>query len=194
MTAERRTRNTPVVLMAAGLGLLAAALLWSYLRPGLWLLDLVVVPAVWLALAAGLALLLAGAVMRGRHSARAAAGPAALVVGAVALCVLIGPWWQITPKSWFVTHRGLYELALRTDPGTSYYGTSLPAHLRFLTAGGTVSGNPQGARFFPQWIGVPDDAGGYWYSPGRSPAGYDMYGMVCDAPVSLGDDWWMCGI
>ena len=49
-------------------------------------------------------------------------------------------------------------------------------------------------RFFPQWIGIPDDAGGYIYSPSGSPAQADMYGMICSNPVDLGDGWWTCGL
>ena len=48
--------------------------------------------------------------------------------------------------------------------------------------------------FFPQWMGIPDDAGGYIWSPGASPEGVDLYGMLCQAPVNLGDGWWMCGM
>ena len=39
-----------------------------------------------------------------------------------------------------------------------------------------------------------DDAGGYWYAPGASPAGHDMYGMICEEPVDLGGGWGECGM
>jgi len=95
--------------------------------------------------------------------------------------------------AWFTVHRPLFDLALETDPGTDYYGNELPAPLRFLTADGRVS-NDNGNIFFAQWLGIPDDAGGYIYNPGQSPEGADLYGLFCQDPVDLGGGWWMCGL
>ena len=47
--------------------------------------------------------------------------------------------------------------------------------------------------FFPQWVGVPDDAGGYVYSP-VSPEGADLYGPPCHQPHRLGGGWWTCNL
>ncbi|GAB08842.1 hypothetical protein GOARA_021_00790 [Gordonia araii NBRC 100433] len=96
-------------------------------------------------------------------------------------------------------YRPLYNAALSADPGDDMYGNLLPLHLRYLAANGRMSGSTggisaDGIRFFPQWIGVPDDAGGFLYSPSGSPEGYDMYGMQCRGPVALGGGWWMCGM
>ncbi|QCX28815.1 hypothetical protein [Nocardioides jishulii] len=81
----------------------------------------------------------------------------------------------------------------------AYYGDALPDSLDHLTANGLVAkeddptGEPE-AFFFVQWFGIPDDAGGYWWSPRASPSGQDMFGMACLKPVDLGGGWWMCGM
>ena len=73
------------------------------------------------------------------------------------------------------------------------YYVELPHNFDAFTAGGLTScwGD---AVFLPQWSGIPDDAGGYWYSPGESPDGWDMWGMLCKNPVDLGEGWWTCGM
>ncbi|MBF0688990.1 MAG: hypothetical protein IR158_14640 [Cellulomonas sp.] len=48
--------------------------------------------------------------------------------------------------------------------------------------------------FFPQWTGIPDDAGGFFHMRSGSPAGLDMRGWTCADPVHLDGDWWACGM
>ncbi|MFT3661800.1 MAG: hypothetical protein QM809_10475 [Gordonia sp. (in: high G+C Gram-positive bacteria)] len=181
-------------LLGLGLLLWLVAMVHSYARTSLWVLDLAVVSLMWLCAVAGLVCLVVGAVRLGRRSRGRTAAAAALIAVVLLITTVVGAWWPLSPRTWFATHRALYRQALSTDPGHDYYGAPLPAHLRFLSAGGRVSGDRDSARFFPQWIGVPDDAGGYWHSPAGSPAGYDMYGLRCRDPIALGDDWWMCGL
>lgn len=111
----------------------------------------------------------------------------------VVVTVVVNSTWKVAPRTWFAMHRPLFERALETDPGDGYYGNQLPGWLQFLVAEGRVS-NRGGSRFFPQWIGIPDDAGGYLYDPNESPAGADLYGDICTNPVDLGGGWWMCGL
>ena len=77
----------------------------------------------------------------------------------------------------------------------SYYGPDLPSDLALLSSTGFVSFGGGGSIFFPQWSGIPDDAGGYWYLPGDgSPEGWDMWGMWCTEPLPIEPHWWSCGI
>jgi hypothetical protein len=69
----------------------------------------------------------------------------------------------------------------------------LPKQYAAFTAGGLTSCWRE-TVFLPQWSGIPDDAGGYWYSRDESPEGWDMWGMLCSDPVDLGDGWWKCGM
>ena len=99
-------------------------------------------------------------------------------------------------RAWFQDHRADFERAaadLPDDCCEEYYGEALPGDLRYLTVDGRVS-RFDGDLFFPQWKALVDDAGGYWYAPGASPAGHDMYGMICEDPVDLGGGWWECGM
>lgn len=73
------------------------------------------------------------------------------------------------------------------------YYVELPKEYAPFTAGGLTSCWEE-VVFLPQWSGIPDDAGGFWYSPYRSPEGFDMWGMICRDPVDLGDGWWTCGM
>jgi len=100
-------------------------------------------------------------------------------------------WVQVSPRWWFATHRPFYALARHHEPADG--GSSLPIPLRGLTADGDSTPAEQGI-FFPQWFGVPDDAGGYFWSPDASPKGEDMAGMLCRSPIDLGGGWWMCGM
>lgn len=185
-------RTYGVRTFVVGMVLWSISMAHSYLRLNLWILDLVIVPLMWTCFVVGVVCIAAGLI--GMRSARGAIA-AVLVVPTVALVTtLIGAWWWVSPKAWFASHRALYDHALTVKLSDDYYGY-LPVHLRFLTERGLVSERGRGeARFFPQWTGIPDDAGGFWHSPSGSPAGFDMYGMVCAKPVSLGGDWWMCGL
>lgn len=129
----------------------------------------------------------------------------AVPVGGLLVIVMCFNWSVIAPRWWFATHRPFYEAAVSASVDSSdYYGEPLPIPLRWLSADGNVSsqcavcdgGGPDAPRalFFAQWFGIPDDAGGYAYSPDRRPAGMDMFGMACLDPVDLGDGWWMCGM
>lgn len=176
--------------VVTGLVLWAASMVHSYLRLNLWILDFVVVPTMWICLVAGFAMVIVGFAGRGR---RGLLGVFTVVPVMTLVTVVIGAWWWISPRAWFASHRALYEQALTVEIGDGYYGR-LPMHLRFLTERGFASQWSDGARFFPQWTGIPDDAGGFIHSPSGSPEGRDMYGMGCSDPVSLGGDWWMCGL
>lgn len=109
----------------------------------------------------------------------------------VVLAVIAGFNWSVlAPRAWFETHRALYDLTTNDAMGGDYYGTSL-GWLRPLTASGNAS-RTETDLFYPQWIGIPDDAGGYLWSPSASPAGVDLYGTICVDPVDLGGGWWLC--
>jgi hypothetical protein len=175
--------------LLAGLGCWAVGFAWHWWRPGsLWLLDLFVIPFTALLYLGGLVLVIVAVVRSRRLLALVTLVPALIVA-----TVVVNPTWRHAPRTWFALHRPLYQRALETDPGSDYYGAKLPVPLRFLTEGGQVSEH-DGSRFFPQWIGIPDDAGGYLYSPHGSPEGVDLYGMSCTGPVDLGGGWWMCGM
>ncbi|WP_299931679.1 hypothetical protein [uncultured Nocardioides sp.] len=142
--------------------------------------------ALWLALAAGSRALL-----------RPLGDRAGTVVGVLTL-VLALPllnWVSVAPQLWFQAHRPAYDAALEVSPGAGdgYYGTDLPPEWRWLSVDGRIV-EKDGMLFFPQWYGIPDDGGGYFHSRTGSPAGTDMAGMLCRAPVNLGDGWWMCGM
>lgn len=102
----------------------------------------------------------------------------------------------IDHRAWFEDHRDDFDRAAAGLPDEcceAYYGDALPDDLRHLTVNGRVS-KLGDDLFFPQWIALVDDAGGYWYSPDDSPEGHDMYGMICEDPTDLGDGWWSCGM
>ena len=73
-----------------------------------------------------------------------------------------------------------------------YYGPTLPQDLQHLSVTDRVSIYNDGSFFVPRWTGIPDDAGGIWWSQ-MSPEFRDMYGMACIEPVDLNGDWWLCG-
>lgn len=176
------------VLLWSGLVSWLTAFWWYWSRTSLWFMDIVVGPLMAMLYLFGV-VAVAVALIRGRHWVAAAIVVPALVV----VTVFVNSVWAFAPRAWFALHRQLFETALETDPGPEYYGNELPWHLRFLSVHGRVS-DQAGSRFFPQWIGIPDDAGGYLYNPVRSPSGADLYGMVCRNPIDLGHGWWMCGL
>jgi hypothetical protein len=178
------------LLLGVGLALWLGGFVWHWSRPSLWILDLLVVPVAavlyWFGFVA-----VVFAVIAGRRWVTVMT----LVPVLVILTILVNPMWRVAPRTWFMLHRPLFNVALETDPGPDYYGNKLPLPLRFLTADGRVSDEEQnGSRFFAQWFGIPDDAGGYVYSPGKSPEGASLYGLFCRGPVDLGGGWWMCGL
>ena len=145
------------------------------------------------------------------------------VLGAAALKWIWGRWWVAVlallvtgslayvtlddsaarrgltadPQGWFEDHRDEFDEAARRARvsccGSTYIGNDLPDSLDHLTARGTLT-RESGALFFAQWLGIPDDAGGYWYSPDESPVGNEMFGTSCSQPIDLGQGWWMCGM
>ncbi|GAA5119595.1 hypothetical protein GCM10023339_33590 [Alloalcanivorax gelatiniphagus] len=180
--------------VVAVLRVLGVVLLWSVgvataffpLFFGGTLVSVALSVVLWLALVAG-----CGALLR-------PLGRRARTVGVVLTVVLAAPllnWVAVAPELWFHTHRLAYDAAAEAaspDSG-SYYGTDLPPVWRWLTVDGRVV-EKDGALFFPQWYGIPDDGGGYFFSRAGSPAGAAMAGMRCQTPTSLGDGWWMCGM
>ncbi|MCV7314640.1 hypothetical protein H7J77_03645 [Mycolicibacillus parakoreensis] len=186
-TNSRSARRGSTVFVTALVAWLLG-FLWCWFRPGSqWIFDLVIVPAMLTLFSAGL--LVAVAVAARRRTWRRVVIAAAMVIASV----VVNPGWMVAPRACFLLHRPLFTRALHVDPGQDYYGRQLPTHLRMLTVEGKVV-QRDGTRFFPQWIGIPDDAGGYLYSPQRSPRGVDLFGMICTHPVDLGDGWWMCGL
>jgi hypothetical protein len=124
------------------------------------------------------------------------------VLAALALIFSLASAWATytyNARAYYVLHRPQFLLlgyaldhpsSRQTEP--SYYGSSLPFFAINLSVTGLASGDSQGV-FLPQWVGIPDDAGGFWDTR-ESPAGADMYGMLCADPVPLGDNWWSCGM
>ncbi|MGA5543793.1 hypothetical protein ACPCIR_18230 [Mycobacterium sp. NPDC051198] len=161
---------------------------WHWSRTSWWILDILMIPLMGALYVLGLAAVVFAAVKGRRWVVLATVVPVLAVV-----TVVVNSGWMVAPRAWFAMHRPLFDQALETDPGKAYYGNQLPVSLRFLVAEGRVS-NRGGSRFFPQWIGIPDDAGGYLYDPIESPEGADLYGDICRNPVDLGDGWWMCGL
>lgn len=101
------------------------------------------------------------------------------------------------PRATFVAlEHGLHDVAraheqLQRDEQNGR--ADLPRRLQHLSVTSSVAlAGP--AIFVPRWSGIPDDAGGYWYSPDGSPQGYDMSGMICESPTRMAGDWWACGL
>ncbi|GIG35853.1 hypothetical protein [Cellulomonas pakistanensis] len=82
------------------------------------------------------------------------------------------------------------------DRGVSWsgYDDELPPRLASVSAHGLVAARGDGSVFVPQWAGIPDDAGGFWFTPGTTPEGRDMWGEICTQPVRLDGDWWACAM
>lgn len=198
MTRDGRTARSDEVSP------LDSAVVWSvtlwiivvvawYFRFSLWFFDLPVLVVKYLLVAAAVAVTVRAA----RLALRRPVLMAAVIVVATFSLTFVG-WWQLAPRVWFAVHWPLFEVsrAVIDDPTTDYYGAPLPFPLRFLSQTGTVSAVQAGGTdglFFPQWVGIPDDAGGYLYSP-VSPEGADLYGSICTHPQRLGAGWWMCNL
>lgn len=86
------------------------------------------------------------------------------------------------------------ELPAVTDAGAATHRAELPSPLRPVAVRGYVSADGSGGVFVPQWAALVDDAGGFWFTPGTSPEGRDMWGMACTEPTRLDGDWWVCGM
>lgn len=171
-----------------GLACWLIAFWWHWSRTSTWIFGLLLDPLMAAFYVGGFGAVVVGLVRRRLWLAAAIGVPLLLAV-----MIVVNPVWMVAPRTWFAMHRPLFERALETDPGPLDFGNQLPWKLRFLTVDGRVS-SLTGSRFFPQWIGIPDDAGGYLYNPKESPEGVYMYGLVCTNPVDLGDGWWMCGL
>lgn len=117
--------------------------------------------------------------------------PLALVL---AVYLLEGPPYY-GPRVTFDVIRPELEqaLVLVGDVPTGYPGEQLPSRYQALTHHGRVQVSGSYV-FFPQWAGIPDDAGGFFHSTSGSPEGQDMWGMTCEAPLRLDDAWWSCGM
>ena len=176
------------------------AILWAsvvfvwYFRFSVWFFEPIVLALKYLLVAVAVVMTVP-ALMLARRSAVLTGG---IVLFALWCGTFVG-WWQVAPRAWFFVHRPVFEVArVMVNPGPDYYGAPLPFPLRFLSETGEVSaitmseGSETGA-FFPQWVGVPDDAGGYLYSK-TSPVGTDLYGSLCTNPHDLGGGWWMCNL
>ena len=187
-----RTVSAAVAVLALWLAGVASAVL--PIPMGGTYVALVVSWAFWIALIGGCAAL--GVLSRQRWLTVVATG------GAACLYLLCFNWVVLAPQAWFDVHRPMYDAALDhadRDDG-SLYGARLPLVWRWLTVDGRAAVGPVSGQsgpeavFFPQWYGLPDDGGGYLWSPDGSPEGYDMAGLRCTDPVDLGDGWWMCGM
>lgn len=184
---RRAGRAETVVLVVAIIGIWALAMALMSLDLPLKGTVLGICGAIGVGLVA-----MAAAVLVARRSGRRGVVLLAAIATPVVLAMVVN-WGAFAPRLWFESHRPFYALAAQSAVRSEeYYGAPLPLHWRFLSATGSVS-TVDGAQFFPLWLGIPDDAGGYFYSPDASPEGLDMYGMICVEPVDLGGGWWLCG-
>lgn len=129
---------------------------------------------------------------------------AAVAIAMAVLMVHFNNWAFVEPRSYYATHRGSFEHAAELvragEVGKSdeYYGEKLPRALIDLSADGNASvvGQQDGKPvvFLPQWLGIPDDAGGYIYYDGelRSDTEVDLYGRLVGGSEmrELGNGWW----
>jgi hypothetical protein len=177
-----------------GWALAGVAVLWAAA------FGLTLLPLPWVGARVGLALALVSwscillvVVLLGRLSRRRWVTVTSTALTVVLAAVLLN-WSSVASAAWFETRRALFDHAARTvETDDSYYGVELPVLLRPLSASGRVRRDESGL-FFPQWLGIPDDAGGYFYAPGRAPEGAEMYGTLCLDPSDLGGGWWVCGM
>ncbi|WP_147437427.1 hypothetical protein [Micromonospora musae] len=131
---------------------------------------------------------------------------AALVVATI-LLVAFGwftNWGPFQPASYWITHRWAFDAVAdgvrdgRIGASREYYGELLPRHLRDLSTNGRAavvgSQDDKPVVFLPQWLGIPDDAGGYVYldATPRSDLSVDLFGVPVrvSGGQELGDGWW----
>ncbi|MFI2651004.1 hypothetical protein [Micromonospora fulviviridis] len=119
-------------------------------------------------------------------------------------CAWFTNWGLFHPASYWITHRwafnavadGVREGRIGTSRG--YYGEFLPLHLRDLSTNGRAavvgSQDDKPVVFLPQWVGIPDDAGGYVYldAAPRPDLLIDLFGEPARVAGGqhLGDGWW----
>src|SRR5882757_4285311 len=164
-----------------GLACWLVGLEWHWWRPWLGLVDGLVGMFATALYVLGFAAVVAAVVNGRRWGLLLTLVPALVVVMAVVNSV-----WVVAPRMWFNAHRALFDAAL--------VGDVLPVPLRFLTEEGRVETDGT-TKYYPQRLGLPDDTGGYMYSPDASPLDSDLYGGIyCQSPIPLGNDWWMCGM
>lgn len=72
----------------------------------------------------------------------------------------------------------------------------LPEALADLSVNGTIEVDADGGVFVPLWTGIPDDAGGFCYSPHRSAPANDLtsYGDHVRSSTHLAAGWWTCNM
>jgi len=127
--------------------------------------------------------------------------PPAIVLGVITLSVILGPslWrWSSDPGRPLKYPRDTAMMGhivswVHQHGDCDQDRVDLPEEYAAFTTWGEVSCWKE-AVFLPQWAGLLDNAGGYWWSPQRSPEGFDMWGMQCHNTVDLGDGWWTCGM
>jgi len=115
---------------------------------------------------------------------------------AALVAVVAGPTMATTTR-FDILRPGLEKVAswdgVAENKGTSMY-VHLPLALAWTASRGMVTPSEGGVVFIPMWSGWRENAGGYWYSPDRSPEWADMWGMQCLQPLDLGGGWWACGM
>ncbi|MPZ26213.1 MAG: hypothetical protein GEV12_07105 [Micromonosporaceae bacterium] len=120
-------------------------------------------------------------------------------------CTQVASWAVLVhPAPYYVTHRYAFDaVAAGVRDGSigvsdEYYGEPLPWYLRDLSTTGNVAKVGEQDRvpvvFLPQWLGIPDDAGGYVFCDcyPRSDLTVDLFGALARvrAGVDLGNGWW----
>ncbi|GAA1325427.1 hypothetical protein [Actinocatenispora thailandica] len=122
----------------------------------------------------------------------------------VAACFHSVSWSVFEPRSYYAAHRYAFAMVAADvrdgsiGASTEYYGDFLPWYLHGLSATGraAVVGQQHGRPvvFLPQWLGMPDDAGGYVYVQARPAPDLlvDLFGepLAVDDGLDLGDGWW----
>lgn len=197
-----------------GVGLASAS--WLILTARLWMVPLaqwhlmppvvsalIVRPANFFVIALLYLLLLIGVGIAvgtaPRHKWLASVIGAVAVVAAFASFTPMGFWWS--EEVYFQAHRDEFAAlaehfdspSFKDDPeAREYYGAPLPPLLALVSSDGRASYDGA-ATFVPVWQGIPDDAGGFFYSR-TSPQDYDMYGLICDYPEQVAENWWACGM